>query len=120
MAKSLTGVVVSDRGQKTIVVSVATPKNHPLYRKAYSTSKKFMAHDEKEEAKPGDTVIITETRPLSARKRHTLSKIVERAAISQDMTVEAVTAEPAAEKAETKAEKPVAKKAAKVEKGEEQ
>lgn len=94
MAKSLTGVVVSDKTDKTIVVSVTTHKNHPLYRKAYVTSKKFMAHDEKNEAKPGDTVIITETRPLSARKRHTLSKIVERAAISQADSVEAVTAEP--------------------------
>jgi small subunit ribosomal protein S17 len=56
MAKSLTGVVVSDKTDKTIVVSVATHKNHPLYRKAYVTSKKFMAHDEKNEAKPGDTV----------------------------------------------------------------
>lgn len=94
MAKSLTGVVVSDKTDKTIVVSVTTHKNHPLYRKAYVTSKKFMAHDEKNEAKPGDTVIITETRPLSARKRHALSKIVERAAISQADSVEAVTAEP--------------------------
>jgi small subunit ribosomal protein S17 len=93
MAKSLTGIVVSDKTDKTIVVSVQTHKNHPLYRKAYVTSKKFMAHDEKNEARPGDTVIITETRPLSARKRHTLSQIVERAAISQDQTVEAITAE---------------------------
>lgn len=94
MAKSMTGVVVSDKTDKTIVVSVQTHKNHPLYRKAYVTSKKFMAHDEKNEAHPGDTVVITETRPLSARKRHTLTRIVERAAISQDQTVEAITAEP--------------------------
>ena len=97
MAKSLTGVVVSDKTDKTIVVSVATHKNHPLYRKAYVTSKKFMAHDEKNEAHPGDTVIITETRPLSARKPHTLTKIVERGAIGKDQTVEAITAEPVVE-----------------------
>lgn len=109
MAKSLTGVVVSDKTDKTIVVSVQTHKNHPLYRKAYVTSKKFMAHDEKNEAKPGDTVIITETRPLSARKRHTLSKVVERAAISQAETVEAVTAEPVIE---AKVKQPVKAKVA--------
>jgi small subunit ribosomal protein S17 len=103
MAKSLTGVVVSDKTDKTIVVSVATHKNHPLYRKAYVTSKKFMAHDEKNEAKPGDTVIITETRPLSARKHHTLTKIVERAAITQADSVEAVAAQPTLDE-ETKVE----------------
>ena len=97
MAKTLTGVVVSDKNNKTIVVSVQTHKNHPIYRKSYVTSKRFMAHDEKNEAKQGDTVIISETRPLSARKRHTLDKIINRATISQDQTVEAITAEPVIE-----------------------
>lgn len=97
MAKTLTGVVVSDKTNKTIVVSVQTHKNHPIYRKSYVTSKRFMAHDEKNEAKQGDTVIISETRPLSARKRHTLDKIINRATISQDQTVEAITAEPVIE-----------------------
>ncbi len=97
MAKTLIGVVVSDKTDKTIVVSVQTHKTHPLYRKAYNTNKKFMAHDEKNEAKHGDTVVISETRPLSARKRHTLDKIVERAAITQAESVEAVTAEPVVE-----------------------
>lgn len=98
MAKTLRGVVVSDKTDKTIVVSVQTHKNHPIYRKAYVTSKRFMAHDEKNEAKHGDTVIISETRPLSARKRHTLDKIVNHATISQDQSVEAITAEPVVEK----------------------
>lgn len=102
MAKTLTGVVVSDKTDKTIVVSVITHKNHPIYRKAYITSKRFMAHDEKNEARHGDTVIISETRPLSARKRHTLDSIVTRAAISQDQTVEAITAETAPEPKEEK------------------
>lgn len=110
MAKTLTGVVVSDRGDKTIVVSVTTHKNHPLYRKAYVTSKKFMAHDEKNEAKQGDTVVIAETKPLSARKRHTLYKVVERAAITAAESVEAVTAEPVIEK---KVKQPIVKKAEK-------
>ena len=94
MAKTLTGIVVSNKTDKTIVVSVKTHKNHPLYRKAYTSSKRFMAHDEKNEAKQGDTVIISETRPLSARKRHTLNKVVERAAITKEESVEAVTATP--------------------------
>ena len=105
MAKTLTGVVVSDKTNKTIVVSVQTHKNHPIYRKSYVTSKRFMAHDEKNEAKQGDTVIISETRPLSARKRHTLDKIVNRATISQDQTVEAITAEPVIEKKDSDTEK---------------
>jgi small subunit ribosomal protein S17 len=105
MAKTLTGVVVSDKTNKTIVVSVQTHKNHPIYRKSYVTSKRFMAHDEKNEAKQGDTVIISETRPLSARKRHTLDKIVNRATISQDQTVEAITAEPVIEKKDSDKEK---------------
>ena len=97
MAKTLTGVVVSDKTDKTIVVSVQTHKNHPLYRKAYVTSKKFMAHDEKNEAKQGDTVVIAETRPLSARKRHVLQTIVERAAITAADSVEAIAADEPAE-----------------------
>ncbi len=105
MAKTLRGVVVSDKTDKTIVVSVQTHKNHPIYRKAYVTSKRFMAHDEKNEAKQGDTVIISETRPLSARKRHTLDKIVNRATISQDQSVEAITAEPVVDKKVTNEEK---------------
>lgn len=81
MAKTLQGVVSSDKGDKTIVVTVATRKTHPIYKKQYTSSKKFIAHDEKNEAHSGDTVVIAETRPLSARKRHTLVKIVERAGV---------------------------------------
>lgn len=78
MAKTLVGVVTSDKADKTIVVTVVTRKTHPLYRKQYSVSTKFMAHDEKNEAQTGDKVAIVETRPLSARKRHTLDKIIEK------------------------------------------
>jgi small subunit ribosomal protein S17 len=91
MAKSLTGFVTANSTDKTIVVKVETRQTHPLYKKQYLTTKKFMAHDEKNEAEIGDRVIIDETRPLSARKRHVLSKVVEKAAISADMTVEAIT-----------------------------
>jgi len=78
MARSLTGVVTSDKGDKTIVITVTERKTHPLYKKQYTVRTKFMAHDEKNEAKPGDLVMITECRPLSARKRFTLSRILER------------------------------------------
>ncbi len=81
MAKTLTGVVTSDKADKTIVVTVTTHKTHPIYKKKYITSKKFMAHDEKNEAVLGDKVVIAETRPLSARKRFILQNIIEHAAI---------------------------------------
>lgn len=81
MAKTLVGVVSSDKADKTIVVVASTRKTHPLYKKKYTFSTKFMAHDEKNEAKTGDKVIIEETRPLSARKRFVLKKVVERAGI---------------------------------------
>lgn len=81
MARTITGTVVSDKTDKTIVVAVQTRKTHPLYRKQYSVTTKFMAHDEKNEAHNGDVVVITETRPLSARKRFALTKIVSTAAV---------------------------------------
>lgn len=88
MAKTLTGVVSSDRTDKTIVVTVRTRKTHPIYKKQYTVSKKFMAHDEQNEAKIGDRVVISETRPISARKRFTLEKIVVRAVIRHEEPVE--------------------------------
>lgn len=81
MAKTIIGRVSSDKADKTIIVTVTTRKTHPLYRKQYTDNKKFMAHDPKNEAKLGDRVEISETRPLSARKRYILSKIIERPAI---------------------------------------
>jgi small subunit ribosomal protein S17 len=84
MAKSLIGVVTSSKGDKTIVVTVATRKTHPLYRKQYTVTKKFMAHDEKNEAQPGDKVEITETRPISRHKHHVLSQIIEKPELRED------------------------------------
>lgn len=84
MAKQLIGTVSSAKGNKTIVVTVQTRKTHPLYRKQYTVSKKFMAHDEKNEAQPGDKVAIAETRPLSARKRHRLDTIIEKPKLRAD------------------------------------
>ena len=77
--RTLTGTVVSDKGDKTIVVSVATLVKHPLFKKYTRRRKKFMAHDPNNDCGIGDTVTIIEHRPMSARKRWHLSKIVEKA-----------------------------------------
>ena len=84
MAKSnheLVGKVVSDKTDKTITVLVETYKKDPLYGKRVKYSKKYAAHDEKNEAKIGDTVRIAETRPLSKSKHFRLVEIVEKAII---------------------------------------
>lgn len=73
------GTVVSDKMDKTITVMVETKKTHSLYGKRVKYSKKFKAHDENNEARIGDTVVIMETRPLSATKRFRLVEIVEKA-----------------------------------------
>ena len=74
------GHVVSDKMDKTITVVIDTYKSAPIYGKLVKYSKKYYAHDENNEAKTGDTVQIMETRPLSAKKRFRLVKIVEKAA----------------------------------------
>ena len=79
--RELIGKVVSDKGQKTIIVNVETYKTHPLYKKRVVSSKNYAAHDEKNEAKIGDTVRIVETRPLSRTKRFRLVEIVKKAII---------------------------------------
>jgi small subunit ribosomal protein S17 len=84
MAKQIIGTVSSNKGDKTIVVTVHERKTHPLYRKQYTVSKKFMAHDEKNEAEVGDKVSIVEVRPVSARKRHSLERIIEKPALRAD------------------------------------
>jgi small subunit ribosomal protein S17 len=81
MAKEFYGAVSSTAADKTIVVTVNTSKTHPLYRKKYMVSKKFAAHDEKNEAQVGDMVVITETRPISKRKRFVLARIEKKAAV---------------------------------------
>jgi ribosomal protein uS17 len=73
------GVVISDKGDKTIVVKVDVIKSHPRYRKVVRRSVKFHAHDETNQAGIGDTVRIVETRPLSKTKRWRLAEIVEKA-----------------------------------------
>lgn len=81
MAKTITGIVSSKKTDKTIVVTEHVRLTHPLYRKQYTVTKKFMAHDENNEAEEGDKVVIAETRPLSARKHFKLERIVEKGGI---------------------------------------
>lgn len=75
----LEGKVTSNKANKTITVSVERQVAHPLYKKYFKRSKKFMAHDENNVCNIGDTVRIQESRPLSARKRWTLVDVVEKA-----------------------------------------
>jgi small subunit ribosomal protein S17 len=67
--RKLEGVVVSDKMDKTRVVKVTTKKSHPLYVKKFSTSKKYKAHDEANDYKVGDKVVLEESRPLSKTKK---------------------------------------------------
>ncbi len=80
-AVELVGKVVSDKNDKTITVLVETYRRHPLYSKRVKYSKKFRAHDEKNEAKTGDTVRIRMTRPLSKTKNYELVEVVSKAVI---------------------------------------
>ena len=79
--QEFTGKVISAANNKTITVLVETYKKDPLYGKRVKSSKKYAAHDEKNEAKVGDTVRIVETRPLSKNKHFRLVEIVEKAII---------------------------------------
>jgi small subunit ribosomal protein S17 len=74
------GVVVSDKMQKSVVVAAERRVQHGVYGKTQKRTSTFVAHDENNEAKVGDTVVIAESRPLSKRKRWALVRIVERAA----------------------------------------
>jgi len=75
----LQGVVVSDKMQKSVVVSVERRVQHPVYGKTQKRTTRFVAHNEGHAARMGDRVAIAETRPLSARKRWTVTRIIERA-----------------------------------------
>ena len=77
--KTRVGVVVSDKMDKTIVVSMATRVRHPLYGKIVKRTNKFKAHDEENACGIGDTVRVMETRPLSKDKRWRLVEIIEKA-----------------------------------------
>lgn len=90
MSRILTGTVVSDKNDKTIVVSVQSSKTHPVYKKQYKQTKRYQAHDAKNEAHVGDVVTIVETKPMSATKHFALHEIISKAAIEhveEEMTV---------------------------------
>ena len=78
MAHTLIGTVTSDKRDKTITVSIVSRETHPLYRKQYTKTRKYTAHDEKNEAKKGDRVQIAQTAPISKTKAYTLVKIIEK------------------------------------------
>ena len=114
--RTVQGVVVSDKNDKTIVVLVETHKRHAKYGKRVKYGKKYYAHDENNEAKNGDTVTIMETRPLSATKRFRLVSIDKKAVLSvkeaeaelkEEILEAEVKEEPKAEEVE---EKPAAGK----------
>jgi len=77
MAKTLTGIVTSDKADKTITITVTSRETHPIYGKQYTVSRKYTSHDEKNEAHVGDRVTIKETRPISKNKSFTLVSVDE-------------------------------------------
>ena len=77
--KTRTGVVVSDKMDKTVVVAIKTKVRHPLYGKMVNRTRKFKAHDDENACGIGDTVRIMETRPLSKDKRWRVAEIIEKA-----------------------------------------
>lgn len=75
--KKLVGIVISDKMQKSAVVVVESAWRHPLYKKTVTRSKKYLVQND-QKAKTGDSVVITETRPLSKQKRFTITEIVKK------------------------------------------
>ena len=79
--KALVGTVVSDKMEKTIVVSVSRSTRHPLYGKVVNVNQKYKAHDEENSAKMGDVVRIRECRPISKEKKFFVEEVLERAIV---------------------------------------
>ena len=78
MAKTLTGVVTSDAADKTITVTVTSRETHPIYKKQYTVTRKYAAHDEKNDARKGDTVRIIENRQALSRLSRTQKRRQQR------------------------------------------
>lgn len=78
MARTLTGIVSSDKRDKTITVTVTSRETHPIYKKQFTVTRKYAAHDEKNSAHVGDKVSIAERRPISKTKTWTLVEIIEK------------------------------------------
>ena len=79
MAKTLTGIVTSNKADKTISVTVTSRETHPIYGKQYTVTRKYSAHDEKNEANEGDKVTISEVRPISKTKTFNLVRVEAKA-----------------------------------------
>lgn len=101
MARTIQGVVSSDKPNKTIVIAVTVRKTHPIYKKQYSETTKYMAHDENNDARTGDLVIAKEIRPVSSRKSWALVEIVRKGSIAMQ---EAAKADEAADSAAAKSD----------------
>jgi len=106
MARTLTGVVTSDARDKTITVAVTSRETHPIYKKQFTVTRKYAAHDEKNEAKNGDLVLISESRPVSKTKSWKLESVVEKAKgaieLKEEKIVEEITGKAEAEEGEEK------------------
>ncbi len=100
MSRKITGIVTSDKADKTIQIILTSRLTHPLYGKQYTRSRKFAAHDEKNEAKIGDTVEIEEVRPISRTKSFKLTKIIQRG--HEQVAIKEEPAATTPEKEETK------------------
>jgi len=83
LRRRLTGKVVSDKMDKTVMVEVVSTKIHPLYQKVIRSTKRYMAHDEKNAAQIGDGVQIVEARPLSKRKRWAIETILKKSTAAE-------------------------------------
>ena len=92
MAHTLIGLVSSDKRDKTITVSIENRETHPLYRKQYTKTRKYTAHDENNEAHLGDKVEIAACRPLSKTKTYKLVKVLERSHGSVELKEEVTDA----------------------------
>ena len=88
MARKMTGIVTSDVQDKTVTVAVNRSVTHPVYGKRYTVTKKYAAHDAKNEAHVGDKVEITESRPISKNKSWVLSRVVETGHVAAELKEE--------------------------------
>ncbi|MYB39835.1 30S ribosomal protein S17 [Candidatus Saccharibacteria bacterium] len=102
MANVLNGKVVKNSGEKTVSVLVVTYKNHPVYKKRYIYSKKYLVHDANGDAGVGDAVVIRQAKPISRRKRWVLERVTAKAGARVEPIAEAETATSKQEPAEKK------------------
>ena len=79
--KEKIGIVISNKMQKTVVVKVESRYSHPIYSKTMIKTKKYLAHEERSHCNIGDTVLVTECRPLSKKKRWSINKIISRSSL---------------------------------------